>query len=185
MIKPLFFAKILISEVLTEGGSAVDATCGNGHDTAFLCSLVGETGRVFAIDIQQEAINNTKQRILEEGLIDRVTLQQGNHADLAEYIESPVDVVMFNLGYLPKSSDRGIITKPDTTVAALRAAIIALKKGGLITLVVYCGHPGGREEYDALKSYTELLPQKEFTVLEYKLINQINDPPLLIAISKL
>jgi hypothetical protein len=51
-------------------------------------------------------------------------------------------LVAFNLGYLP-GGDKTIITKPETTLIALEAAKGILMAGGLISLVVYVGHPGG------------------------------------------
>jgi len=57
-----------------EGDTVVDATCGNGNDTAFLASLVGENGRVFGFDIQDKAIANTTKKLTDLNLIDRVTL---------------------------------------------------------------------------------------------------------------
>ena len=50
---------------MKEGDLCIDATAGNGNDTLFLCELVGECGRVLAFDIQKEAVENTKKRILE------------------------------------------------------------------------------------------------------------------------
>jgi len=91
---------------------------------------------------------------------------------------------MFNLGYLP-GGDHAIKTRPHTTLAALAAALGALKRGGIITLVVYSGHPGGEEEYRAVKAYLAGLPQQEFAVLEYRFINQKNMPPLLFAVTRL
>ena len=35
-----------MEDILREGDVAVDATMGNGGDTAFLCKLVGKTGPV-------------------------------------------------------------------------------------------------------------------------------------------
>lgn len=51
-------------------------------------------------------------------------------------------LVAFNLGFLP-GGDKEIITKPETTLPALEAAKKILMPGGLISLVVYVGHPGG------------------------------------------
>lgn len=51
-------------------------------------------------------------------------------------------LVAFNLGYLP-GGDKGIITRSETTLLALEAAKRILMPGGLISLVVYVGHPGG------------------------------------------
>lgn len=52
-------------------------------------------------------------------------------------------LVTFNLGYLP-GGDKNLITKVDTTLQALQAASNVLQPGGLISIVAYVGHPGGR-----------------------------------------
>ncbi|MBA0816393.1 hypothetical protein Gohar_001059, partial [Gossypium harknessii] len=52
-------------------------------------------------------------------------------------------LVAFNLGYLP-GGDKGIITTSKTTLLALEVSKKMLILGGLISLVVYVGHPGGR-----------------------------------------
>ncbi len=182
--KALLFARELLEPVLREGSTAVDATCGNGHDTLFLATLVGETGRVLALDIQEQAIKNTRERLAAAGLLPRVTLVQADHSDLARYINSPVAAVMFNLGYLP-GGDHNLVTKPETTVRAVQAALLKLDRGGMVTIVVYRGHAGGRAEYEAVFSFLSGLPQREYSVLEYRFINQAGDPPLLLAASRL
>ncbi len=184
MKKPLLFARKLVTGALKHGDLAVDATCGNGHDTLFLAGLVGQAGRVLAFDIQEEAIVRTRERLSAAGVDSRVTLIRHCHAGLAEHLDSPVGAVMFNLGYLP-GGDHSTVTGAETTLPALRAALAALNRGGVITLIVYTGHPGGKEEYEALVAYAVSLPQQEFTVLEYRFINQANNPPLLLAITRL
>ena len=47
----------------------IDATCGNGGDTAFLCRLVGPEGRVLGFDIQPAAITSTHARLKKLSLI--------------------------------------------------------------------------------------------------------------------
>ena len=42
------------------GDFCIDATAGKGRDTALLCRLTGETGRVLAFDIQEAAVAQTK-----------------------------------------------------------------------------------------------------------------------------
>lgn len=183
MKKPLLFARQLISEVVLPGDTAVDATCGNGHDTVFLAGLTGKDGRVLALDIQAEAIEKTRQRLAAAGFGENTELILDGHENLARYLPGEVKAVMFNLGYLP-GGDHGLVTKPDTTVAAIAAAAEKLARGGIITLVVYTGHPGGAEEYLAVRSYLEKLPQDLYTVLEYRFINQANNPPLLLAVAR-
>ncbi|NLM51870.1 MAG: methyltransferase domain-containing protein [Firmicutes bacterium] len=184
MKKPLLFAKELVKEVLSPGGIAVDATCGNGYDTLFLAELVGAQGTVFAFDIQPEAISATQKKLEAAHLSERVKLLQTSHAHESFWPPAPVQAVMFNLGYLP-GGNHEVITKPESTVAALQIATTRLQPGGIITLVVYTGHAGGQEEYEAVRNFCSKLPQKEYAVLEYKFINQINHPPLLIAVKRL
>lgn len=52
-------------------------------------------------------------------------------------------LVAFNLGYLP-GGDKRIITSSASTLLALEAAKDLLLPGGLISVVAYVGHPGGR-----------------------------------------
>lgn len=53
-------------------------------------------------------------------------------------------LICFNLGYLPSSEQpkHATVTKLDTTIAALHAALQAVQSGGLISVVAYTGHPG-------------------------------------------
>ena len=49
------------------GGAYLDATCGNGHDTLFLCKLAGPGGRVLGLDIQPRAVEATNARLAAAG----------------------------------------------------------------------------------------------------------------------
>ncbi len=51
-------------------------------------------------------------------------------------------------------------------------------------LVIYHGHPGGKEERDMVMDYVRQLPQKYIHVLKYEFLNQQNDPPFVIALEK-
>ena len=57
-----YLAADVLSRAVAPGDTVVDATMGNGHDTLFLCELVGEEGRVYAFDVQAQAVKNTKKR---------------------------------------------------------------------------------------------------------------------------
>ncbi|MCM3743676.1 methyltransferase domain-containing protein [Sporosarcina luteola] len=176
------FSKRLISETVLPGETVVDATAGNGNDTLFLAELVGEEGRVFAFDIQQAALEATANRL--NNLNDRVSLILDSHANVDTYVKTPIAGAMFNLGYLPYSEDLSIITKPDSTIEALDKLLGMLKKGGIITISVYDGHEGGKEERDALLDYVKSLHQADVHVVRYELLNQRKNPPFLIAIEK-
>ena len=78
------WAERFILDALREGSTAIDATLGNGHDAERLCALVGETGHVFGFDVQKEAVERTRQRLADRGLLSRATLFCAGHERMAE-----------------------------------------------------------------------------------------------------
>ncbi len=133
------------------GAFALDATAGNGHDTLFLCRLVGAAGRVLAFDVQPQAVENTNARLRENGCgqVGRAVLD--SHANLAAYAApGSVDAAVFNLGYLP-GGDHGVFTTPGVSVPAMRTALELLRPGGVMTVCVYYGGPQGMAEKDAVR----------------------------------
>ena len=127
---------------------AVDATCGNGHDTEFLCRL--GFAHVFGFDVQTQAINATKQRLDNAQL--NATLIKAGHETIDQHVEQKIDCVMFNFGYLP-SADKNITTTKSTSLKALEIVTNQLSQNGLITLMCYPGHPQGAIETDAIKTW--------------------------------
>lgn len=176
-------SKRLMIKTILPGEIVVDATAGNGNDTYFLAEQVKETGHVFAFDIQQQALNATKERLGD--LSERVTLTLDSHANVDQYTQGPIGGAMFNLGYLPYSDDFSIITKAESTIAALHKLIGLLKTNGIITISVYYGHEGGVIERDALLDYVSTLHQGDVHVARYEIVNQRNNPPFLLAIEKI
>ncbi|MGG3887751.1 class I SAM-dependent methyltransferase [Metabacillus fastidiosus] len=181
------FARTLLKTAVEEGDHVVDATLGNGHDTLYLAELVGENGHVYGFDIQEEAIQETKLKLEEKNITDRVTLFQCSH----EHIESSIPAAnhgtiaaaIFNLGYLP-GGNKTIVTKPDSTIAAVSQLLHIMKKEAIIVIVIYHGHEEGQIERDALLQYVTDIDQTTAHVLEYKFLNQKNNPPFIIAIEK-
>ncbi len=168
---------------------AIDATVGNGYDTRFLAEQVGLHGHVWGIDIQAEAIQSAEDRLNAAGLRDRVTLIQGDHAQLETLIPvgrigGKVDAIMFNLGYLP-GGNKSKITHPASTVTALRMALPLLREGGALTLVAYRGHPGGREEAAAVVDLLRSLPEARYAV-KWPDPNMANHPnlPVLYVVER-
>lgn len=180
------FTRSLVEQVVQPGELVVDATMGNGLDTLFLAKLVGPTGKVLAYDIQPEALAKTSERLSKEGVETPVELLLKGHEQVQEDLEKqnqPLSAAMFNLGYRP-GSDKSVVTLADTTLQALYSLRNFLKKDGIITVVIYSGHTSGKEERDALLTELSSWSQHEYQVLQYRFINQQNDPPFLIAIQK-
>lgn len=180
------YSHYLLGEAIHKGDTVIDATCGNGHDTIFLSKLVGDTGHVFGFDIQDTAVNNTKDRLTKNQL-SNTTIIKDSHSNFINHISvdklTRLGGAVFNLGYLP-GSDKSIITKSESTILAIEGILSHMKQNGIVVLVVYHGHKGGDTEKEQLLRYTRLLDQKQFHVLYYGFINQKNDPPFILAIQK-
>jgi predicted methyltransferase len=181
------FTKQLLEKSVTNGAVVVDATLGNGHDTLFLAGLVGENGRVYGFDVQEDAIHSSSERLKQNGFEDRVTIFHAGHEQLSQLIpvehHGKVTAAIFNLGYLP-GSDKTIVTKPETTIAAIEQLLEIMVPEGIIILVIYHGHEEGAVERDALLTYCQEIDQKKAHVLQYRFINQQNNPPFIVAIEK-
>lgn len=181
------FSHTLLRKVVTTGDIVVDATAGNGHDTLFLAELVGETGHVYAFDIQTQAIEKTKKRIEKANITTNITYVLDSHSHLEQYVKEEhkqkISAAIFNLGYLPQS-DKTKITTATSTIPAIEQLLKHLLPNGLVILVVYSGHDGGEEEKEAVLAFAKQLPQEAFQVLQYGFINQRNTPPFVIAIQK-
>jgi predicted methyltransferase len=174
----------LISKVVKPGDIVIDATMGNGNDTLFLANLVGEEGKVLAFDIQQLALDNTKKRLIEAKVQDRVELILDGHQNIDKYAPEGIKAVMFNLGYLPKG-DHSIGTRAETTIEAIEKCLKLLCKEGIVMIVIYYGGDSGFEEKNAVMEYLKTIDCKKYTVLVHDFINQINCPPIAVCIEKL
>jgi len=173
-------AHAALSEILCEGDIAIDATVGNGHDTLFLAAKVGETGTVYGFDIQELALDTAYRRLQGEGMASRVSLYHAGHEVMAvvlpESMAGRVKAVMFNLGYLP-GGDKGRTTGIGTTLAALEQSRSLLAPGGAISVLAYTGHPGGREEAEAVKAWATGLSHDFYEVAVTVPPNQHGNAP--------
>jgi predicted methyltransferase len=182
-------AQDLVGAKLKVGQIAMDATSGNGHDTSFLAKAVGESGKVFAFDIQKEAIERSQIRLESHNLNRQVLWFNQSHDTLQTVLKenhiTHIHACMFNLGFLPKGNPE-IITLPDTTSKAVQQAIQVLAPTGIVTILVYVGHPGGNEELKIIEQITQNLPTDDFTtqIIRADVINPKTQPPILFVIEK-
>ncbi|WP_099160050.1 class I SAM-dependent methyltransferase [Virgibacillus ndiopensis] len=185
MIKRIIdFSHQLLSDTVQKNDTVIDATAGNGNDTFFLSKLVGEKGHVIAFDIQKQAIS-TVHEMLKQHHITNTQVIHDSHENVSNYLDGVKQLsgAIFNLGYLPKG-DKTIITHGESTVKAIQSMFDFLKVNGIIVLVIYHGHEGGKQEKEILLQYVKNLSQKTYNVLQYGFINQKNNPPFIIAIEK-
>jgi len=173
----------MAEKYIREGGIAVDATAGNGNDTLALSNLVGASGKVYAFDIQKEAIERTGKLLARSSLFDNVVLICNSHEKISSYIKEKgqVSAVVFNLGYLP-SGNKNIHTMAESSIKAIKESLGVLRKGGLISIVVYPGTEEGKNERDAVFHFAKSLPPEKYHVCRCDTPNQPGNPPEIIWI---
>lgn len=180
--KPLELARHFLQSAISPGDTVVDATLGNGYDCQMLAECVGDSGRVIGFDVQQQAIDSTRERL--GPLAKQCELILAGHETLADHCPQGLSAVVFNLGYLP-GADKAMTTQAAKTLCALAAAVQLLRQGGLLSVMCYIGHPGGMEEGRAVREWASLLPRSDWRVFHYQAVNAPNDPPFLIIVEKL
>lgn len=176
------FLRGILKPLIYPGAIALDLTAGLGRDTLFLAENVGEAGQVHSFDVQDIALDETRKLLIEHHLEKRVHLHAMSHAQLLEKVQSPVQVAMFNLGYLP-GHDQEIITQASSTIRALESVLSILRTGGVIAITVYRGHDGGNEA-QALEEFLRRLPRRAYCVLRGDYMNQGESAPYWILVQK-
>lgn len=154
---------------------AVDATLGNGGDCDFLSSCFN---RVYAFDIQSIAIEQYERNKLEN-----VILINDSHSNMESYIKEEVDIVMFNLGFLP-GGDKGITTMAESSLEAIDQSLKLLRCGGMVLIAVYVGHEEGAKESESIIEYVKKLPRDRFGVMLHKVLNRSEKAPYLLVVEK-
>lgn len=174
-----------IRALVSPGDRAVDATCGNGHDTLLLAECCGATGKVWALDIQEEAVRATRERLAQHGHAEGIEVHCGSHTDWESLpgASGPLSCVVFNLGYLP-GSDKQITTQADATVLAHERFLSHLAPGGALFTTVYVGHEGGPEEAAALLDWAQGLDPGQWSVARHAWINQPESAPFILIIQR-
>ena len=176
----------IIRQAVRAGDTAIDATAGNGHDTAFLSRLVGPSGEVFSCDVQQTALDRTRERLDAAGLSNVILLHR-DHAEMSGIIperhHGQIAAVMFNLGYLP-GGDTLVTTRANRTVTAITAALKLLRPQGVLTVIAYVGHAGGLDEAAAVERLLRELEHEEFQVQRPEADSVTPTSPRLFAVIK-
>ena len=168
--------KHFILEHLGEGDVAVDFTMGNGNDTLFLSRTVGESGKVYAFDIQEQALISTEAHLKENGAPENYTLICASHHRVKEFVPERIKAGMFNLGYLPRSGNKGVTTMRETTMPAVEAAIDLLLPDGVLIVAIYPGHEEGSLEGEMLREYFSTLSKYRICASEFRILNSPTSP---------
>ena len=147
-----------IRQQVMPGDICIDATMGNGNDTALLSQLAGKRGRVLAFDIQKQALEHTKERLKRDNCPENYHLPGGDHS---------------------------VATRADSSIRAVESGLKLLKKGGLMTLCIYSGGDTGYQERDEMLAFIRQLDPHKYLVILSEYANRPNDPPIPVLIIKL
>lgn len=166
---------------LSEDAVVCDMTLGNGYDAAYICAHI-PAGILYGFDIQSSALTRTRERLGETSTSLR--LFQDTHASCADYLKEPVDLAVYNLGYLP-GADKSITTDGESVIKSFESLWPFLKTGAFVLFTLYPGHEPGRCEEKILTDYFEKTDQKRISVMRVQGINQKNNPPYVLLVRKL
>ena len=169
----LSLAKELWGNFLTPQDLAIDATCGNGHDTLFLfglCSVIG-------LDIQEKAVQETKKRFESQGKTCDIRLFCHSKIDELALHKAP-KLIVYNLGYLP-GSDKKVTTKTETSLLSAQKSLKILAPDGALSITCYPGHQEGALEESCLLQWAQELDSKKFLVRYTCWPNRSKSPTLL------
>ena len=178
-----YLAREVILQAVLPGDTAVDATMGNGHDTLMLCEAVGPAGRVYAFDVQAQAVAETEKRLREQDMAGRAVLIRAGHEHMAEYVKEPVKAVMFNLGWLP-GGDHEVTTRWETTRRAVESALDLLMPMGVLVICAYPGHAEGEREKRELTAMLAGLSNRQYNVLHQRFLNAAAGAPECFVVQK-
>lgn len=168
--------KHFVLEHVGKGDTVVDFTMGNGNDTLFLSQTVGEGGKVYAFDIQEDALVSTRRHLEENSAPENYTLICASHHRVKEFVSESIKGGMFNLGYLPRSGRKSVTTMRETTMPAVEAAIELLAPDGVLIIAIYPGHEEGALEGDMLREYFKTLSRFKICASEFHILNSPTSP---------
>lgn len=196
----LQLTKLVWSEVVQGNGIAIDATCGNGHDSEKLARLLKlheppldkqndvDQKQLFCIDIQEEATSRTSRRlqsVIHESKWNKVQFTTGSHETFpSEILPNSVSLICYNLGYLPNSprnSGDFVLSGAQTTEKSIIAAIPLLKENGLLSVTTYPKNIGGDIEQKVVQNTLSRLSPRDWRVYLHAPLNRPYSPHLYLA----
>jgi hypothetical protein len=170
----LDLAKTYWAKCVQKDTWAIDATCGNGHDTLMLSQICSG---VIALDVQEKALANTRMRLSANANVHFFCQNHESFPKLS--YEKPISLIVYNLGYLP-GGNMELTTLSSTTLKSLSTALDIIIGGGLISLSCYPGHSEGAREEKDLLAFAKGLDPKIWSVCHHQWINRSNAPSLLL-----
>jgi len=93
-----------LGDLVQPGMVVADVGCGLGFYSRLLAQMAGESGHVYAVDLQESMLNFTRRKIRRAGLTERVEFIQCTQDDIK--LRQPVDfaLTMFVVHEVPDRS---------------------------------------------------------------------------------
>lgn len=176
---------LIINNFLKKDSICVDATLGNGKDSLKIYKTLEGECRIYAFDIQEKAIDNSKKLFIENNIsLNKINFINDSHEFVDEYIKEEIDFFIMNLGYLP-GGNKDITTNYKTVQIFLDKITSIMKDKSFGLIIFYPGHEAGKEELIKISEYLSGLDQKKFNVIKIEQINQMNQPPQVVMLERL
>jgi ubiquinone/menaquinone biosynthesis C-methylase UbiE len=82
----------MLGEYVRPGQTVVDIGCGMGYFSLGVAKLVGPSGQVISVDLQQEMLDRVRSRAEQQGLQERIRLHRCQPNSLG--LDEPVDFIL-------------------------------------------------------------------------------------------
>jgi ubiquinone/menaquinone biosynthesis C-methylase UbiE len=136
----------ILSPYVRPGMTVLEPGPGMGFFTTELAQLVGPTGRVVAVDVQQKMLNGLKRRISKiNSLVTRVETR------LSERDSMHLDDLAGQIDFILAAA---VVHEMPSAAAFFREAVSVLKPSGSILLIEPAGHVSDIEFEEELQAAT-------------------------------
>lgn len=129
----------ILRPYVREGMTALDVGCAMGFFTLPMARLVGPTGKVVAVDVQEKMIRSLRKRAIRAGLDGRIESSVCNGQSLG--LDDLAGQIDFVLAF-------AVIHEIPDVKGAMESIVYSLKPGGEVLIAEPTGHVG-RPAFDA------------------------------------
>jgi 2-polyprenyl-3-methyl-5-hydroxy-6-metoxy-1,4-benzoquinol methylase len=139
----------ILSHYVKEGMTVLDMGCGPGFFTLALARLVGTTGRVIAVDLQEKMLQRVRKKVSGTELETRLTFHQCSREGLG--ISEPVDFILafYMLHEVPDQrillKEFGFCLKPEGCLLVVEPKYVHVSKKAFLETLQHAQKAGLRE----------------------------------------